>query len=317
MLSLRNMIGIHQGRERSDVLLALVLPAFLMLVSAYTNAWAFTGGNLTCCTGAAAVNTIDAILRGLFVEGLVFSCFKIVKMLCSSGNWFKCVSALVPGLVGLVAVIVSAGCGLAWVAKSGQMDWMIHAVSAFLPAWIVSIFQSGMGLLFPVALAVLAVYDISSLIEEHIRSGAHLGGLAMRVQSAEHHQTMLLKAQEAADEDEHIKASYDQMAQVNAQQAVEAARQGDYTFGLSTEPLKAAPQSGPAVQRINPPTAMPSLPAPGTVPQQAGYINGQYTTNFGPSTGHTQPINAMPPAAPVAAPAPVQKKSVLGWLSGK
>ncbi|GCF08093.1 hypothetical protein [Dictyobacter arantiisoli] len=314
---LKRMIGIHQGRERSDVLLAIVLPAVLMLVSAYTNAWAFTGGNLSF-SGPNMINTIDAICRGLFVEALVFSCFKIVKMLCSSGKWYNYPAALVPALVGLVGVVVSSGCGLAWVAKSGSMDWMIKTVSAYLPGWMTGVFQAGIGLLFPVALAVLAIYDISSLIEEHISRGAQLGGLALRVQSAEHHQTMLLQAQKTANNDPNIKNAYQQMAQTNAQQAVDAARRGDYTFGLSTEPLKLTPQQQSSVTRISPPAAYPSLAAPAGAPPmpmgQPPFINGQVTNNP-PFMGNTQQLNVGGPA-PLPA-APPQKNGLFSWMTGK
>jgi hypothetical protein len=331
MFSLKRMLGIHQGRERIDVLVSLVLPGFLMLVSAYTNAWAFTGGNLAFGTWSQIINTTDAAFRGLFVEALVFVCFKLVKMLFASKDWRLYLGALIPGSVGLVAVIVSAGCGLSWVIESGKMNWMVHSIGAYLPAFMVSIFQVGMGLLFPVSLIVLTLYDLGNLIEEHIQRGIHLRGMAMRVQSAEHHQTMLLAAQKEANEDEEIKRSYKEMAQINARQAVDAARSGDYTFGLArmTESLS-SPKQG-KVTRISPDMSRPGLPtppAPGLLSAPAtpfaptmplnpnqSFINGQVTTNP-PTTGMTQPI-AYPPASNM----PVQKGGFFGqavnWLSGK
>ena len=80
-LNLRRMIGMHQGRERFDVLLTVLLPLFLMIVSSYTNAWAFTGGHMAF-TGSDAPNTYVAIAKGLFVEALVFCFFKSVKNFC-------------------------------------------------------------------------------------------------------------------------------------------------------------------------------------------------------------------------------------------
>ncbi|WP_126549000.1 hypothetical protein [Dictyobacter kobayashii] len=306
------------------MLISLVLPGFLMVISSYTNAWAFTGGNLTFSTWAETVNTLDAVFRGLFVEALVFTCFKLVKMLCSAKDWRLYFAALIPGFVGLVAVIVSAGCGLAWVIKSGSMDWMVHAIAQYLPSWVVGVFQSGMGLLFPVSLMVLAIYDLGSLIEEHIHRGIHLRSLAMRVQSAEHHQTMLSMAQQEANEDAEIQNSYKDMARVNARQAVDAARNGDYTFGFAkvTEQL---PASGPTqVKRISPNMSYPGLSAPPTPNQlrapgvppiapQASYINGQYTTNVAP-TGVTQPITI--PPAPMPQPEPSMVKRALSWMGG-
>ncbi len=247
-MNLRKMVGINQGRERLDVLLTIMLPLVLMFVSAYTNAWAFAGGDLSF-DPTRLVNTIDAWVRGLFVEALVFSCFLLVRVLVFRG-WLAALSALVPAFLGLIGMTVSAGCGLAWVAKSGQMDWMIHIVSTYLPSWMASLFQLGLGLLFPVALAVYALYDVRHIIHEHVERDAQLGTLTVQVESAEHHQDMLRKVQH--EEDSKVENYYRQIAQANAQRAVESAKSGDLSFGLrdvmKTQQLQQ--QAEPTITRV-------------------------------------------------------------------
>jgi hypothetical protein len=308
-LDMRRMVGVHQGRERTDVLLTILLPGFLMLVSAYTNAWALTGGNLSFAP-ASLINTIDALLRGLFIEALVFSCFKLFKMLLvsgrwASGRWLLYFAAIFPALVGLMGVVVSAGCGLAWVAKSGQMDWMVKAVSAYLPFGLGKAFQSGLGLLFPVALVVYALYDIEHLIKEHVRRGADLSFLAVHVQNAEHHQNMLLKMQK--EENEKVREQYRSLAQMNTQQALNSARSGDYSFGLKKALEQAAARdrgsaslsSQTYVRPVGPPPVAPRLPEGNmpTMPMSGQPLTGQ----FGPApawpSGNTQniPVPPLPP----------------------
>ncbi len=322
-LNLRKMIGMHQGRERFDVLLTVILPLFLMVVSSYTNAWAFTGGHMSL-TGPDASNTYVAIFKGLFVEALVFCFFKLVKILCGLGRW-NFAAALVPFAVGLFGVIVSSGCGVAWAAKSGEMTFLISSVSDYLSPSVTGVFKAGIGMLFPVALAVLAVYDPKHMIKEHIESGSDLGVLALLVENAEHHQGMLRQAQREANNDPKLKDNYKQMAQINAQQAVDAARDGDYTFGLGKatvvlDPVVSAPLPQPSFQRL-----APSVAIPGSVPQlnapSQPFTNSPALPANYPSMGNTQQLTIPAPAPSLPPlPVPVQGQGLLqkgiGWLTG-
>ncbi len=299
-LDMRRMVGVHQGRERGDVLLTILVPGVLMLISSYTNAWALTAGNLSFAL-PHLVNTIDALLRGLFIEAVVFSCFKLVKMLLTSGNWRLYPAALFPAVVGLVGVVVSAGCGLAWVAKSGQMDWMVTTVSAYLPFGLGKVFQSGVGLFFPIALVIYALYDIEHLIREHVKRGGELGSLTVHVQSAQHHQDMLLAMQK--EEDEKLRDQYRQIAQVNAQRALASAKSGDLSFGLNEalekKSTKTLPPSSQTYVRpvitpsAPPPLSLPAATAP-TMPMQQPPLTGQCGPAPAWPTGNTQNI-PMPP----------------------
>ncbi|GCE06346.1 hypothetical protein [Dictyobacter aurantiacus] len=316
-VNLRSMIGIHQNRERFDVLLTVVLPLFLMVVSSYTNAWAFTGGHLSL-ESAEIANTLIATFKGLFVEALVFCFFRFVKILCSLG-WRYTFAALVPFLVGLFGVVVSAGCGLAWAAKSGEMNFLVGAVTTYMSPSLANVFKAGMGMLFPVALAVLAVYDPKHMIKEHMESGSELAVMAMKVENAEHHQNMLREAQKVANQDQSIKEAYKRMAANNAQQAVTYAEQGDYSFGLKTEPLQLPARHQSSVTRITPAATAPALAAPQAppfpglpVPNQPTIIPGQVTQNA-PFTGTTQQLNVGGPV-PVP-PAPPQKRGLFGQLA--
>jgi hypothetical protein len=311
-MDLRKMVGINQGRERSDVLLAIMLPAVLMAIAAYTNAWAFLGGNFSFATWEQGINTVEAIIRGLFMEAIVFSSFLLVRILCARGLR-GVISSIPPLLVGLVAVTMSAGCGLAWVAKSGQMDWMIKVVALYLPP-IAGVFQSGLGLLFPVALAIYALYDVRALIHEHVQRGAELGTLALQVENTEHHQQMLREAQQTANES--VKGQYIQLAQTAAQQAVDAAKRGDWSFGLNTT-MKTQQLQQTSVTPVSPAAASLQLPQPnaGALPRPPMMpmspmgqppINGQFGPAPAAHSGMTQNIQ-IPPQAPYP-PSPYQQR---------
>jgi hypothetical protein len=295
-MDMRKMVGIHQGRERGDVLLTIVLPGFLMLISAYTNAWAFTGGQLSFLP-VHLINTLDALFRGLFIEALVFACFKIVKMIFQRSRFYVWPVALVPASFGLWAAIVSAGCGLSWVVKSGSMTFLVKSVSDYLPHWMTGLFQAGVGLLFPMALIIFAVYDIDNLLHEHVSRGGRLGGLAVKVQSAQHHQDMLLKMQK--EEDEKLKEQYRQIAQANAKRALESAKRGDLSFGLD-DTVQTAPQT--YVRPLASPASMPQLPAAGGAPGASLFGQTPVTGQFGPAplghSGNTQNI-PLPPQGPL------------------
>ncbi len=327
--NLRKMIGMQQGRERFDVLLTVILPLFLMVVSSYTNAWAFTGGHMSL-TGPDASNTYVAICKGLFVEALVFCFFKLVKILCGLGRW-NFVAALVPFAVGLFGVIVSSGCGVAWAAKSGEMNFLISSVSAYLSPSITGVFKAGVGMLFPVALAVLAVYDPKHMITEHIESGAELAVQALMVENAEHHHTMLREAQKEANSNPAIRESYKQMAHIGAQQMVEAVRDGDYSMGLGKATVTPGPVTAPlpqqSFQRIAPPIAIPGGVPQLNGPQQAfpnspampmlgaaqqPFVNSPVMPANYPSMGNTQQLNI-----PVPVPASAQKPGLFDWLLAK
>ena len=210
-------------------------------------------------------------------------------------------------------MIVSSGCGVAWAAKSGEMTFLISSVSSYLSPSITGIFKAGVGMLFPVALAVLAVYDPKHMIKEHIESGADLAVQALLVENAEHHQEMLRQAQKESNNNPAIKESYKQMTMLSAQQAVDSARDRDYSFGLgkTTSQLLPAPQS--SVQRIAPPVAMPnSFPALNAPTQP--FVNAPaYPANY-PPTGTTQQLTY---PAPQPAPAPIQKPGLFNWLLAK
>ncbi len=317
-MDLRKMVGINQGRERSDVLLAIMLPAVLMLIASYTNAWAFLGGNFSFATLALGFNTVEAVIRGLFMEAIVFSSFLMVRILCARGGW-GWLAAIPPVLVGLVTVTVSAGCGLAWIAKSGQMDWMVRTVSLVFPAFMAGVFKAGLGLLFPIALAIYALYDVRALIHEHVQRGTELGTLAVQVESAEHHQRMFRDAQQRANEK--MQGRYDQLADIQAQQVFESAKNGDWSMGLNgamkTQQLQQRAQTSvtpvtPAPSRQLLPAAPPSFPVQYGAQQQPMLQQPPINAQFGPApmahSGGTIPLQ-MPPqnggGMPAYAPPPV------------
>jgi len=300
MLNMRSVVGTHLSRERFDVLLAVLLPLVLMAESGYANAWIFAGGHLVF-----DVNSVLALFRGVFLEALIFACFKMVKVFFMKGKWFV---ACIPGSVGVVGMIVSAGCNLGWMTQSPEMIAALHAVSFYLPHWMSDTFRIGLGLLFPIAVGVFALFDVRHLIEEVLNS-SHLDHQALLVNRAEQHRTAYLKAQ-----DKQIKAAsqaYNDICRVDAESMVNQVRSGDLSFGAH-EITRIQPVSS-SVTRLNAPVLTPQL-GPGVPPmrpmspfgQGQPTIQGQYGPAPAMHMGNTQNLNVPPP--------PPMQPQQGGWL---
>ncbi len=259
-MNIRTVVKIHLHRERLDVLLAVLAPLVLMLASSWSNAWAFAGGNLDL----RQANTYGALLRGLFLEALIYTCFKLVKLFFTRPNWKVRFVGLVPALVGVVGMIVSAGCSLGWAMQSGEMASIFAIVSQYMPAQMSNVFKLGVGLLFPVAVGVLAMVDPSHLVEDVLRS-AHLDNRALQVHRAEMHRTGFLKAQRRAVKK--AQQQYNEICETDAQRMVAQVRNGDLSFGakeLEQVAAHASMKRLPAqpTQVIPVPNAPLSLPTP-------------------------------------------------------
>src|SRR5437588_6185024 len=113
LMNMRTIVRAHLSRERLDVLLSVLAPFVIMLESGYANAWVFAGGQL-----GMDFNSLMAWGRGIFLEALIYVCFKLVRMFVERGRW---VVIILPLLVGMVGMIVSAGCNLAWLSSSSEM----------------------------------------------------------------------------------------------------------------------------------------------------------------------------------------------------
>src|SRR5262245_11085500 len=117
------VVRTHLVRERLDVMLSVLAPLVLMLESGYANAWVFAGGNL-----GIDLNSLMAWGRGIFLEALIYACFKLVKMFAMRGGrgWL---ALPIPLLVGMIGMIVSAGCNLGWMAHSPEMQSTLRIVN--------------------------------------------------------------------------------------------------------------------------------------------------------------------------------------------
>jgi hypothetical protein len=106
-MNIRTVVHAHLTRERLDVLIAVLAPLVLMLESGYACGWVFANGDLTLTNP----NTYLALGRGIFLEGLIFAMFKLVRVFLLKGGRGLLLAAL-PFLIGTVGMIVSAGCNL-------------------------------------------------------------------------------------------------------------------------------------------------------------------------------------------------------------
>jgi hypothetical protein len=296
LVTTRTVVGMHLLRERFDVLLAVLAPLVLMIESGYANAWVFAGGRLVF-----DVPSLMALGRGIFLEALIFACYKLVRVFAIRRVW----AALpIPLIVGTVGMIVSAGCNLGWMAHSPEMKAAFVVVAALLPGWMGEVFRVGLGLLFPVGVGVFALFDVSHLVEQLIKS-SHLDNKALFVVRSELHRTAYLKHQKRQ-----IKEASEQYAEIcraDVQHMVDRARSGDLSFGV--QELAQSQQTPAKVSRVGPPVAYPPLAGPGG--------------SFGQPAMQGLPSLPGAPGGPMgmpqmagAAPAP-QKGGLLGWLSGK
>ncbi len=297
LVTTRTVVGLHLLRERFDVLLAVLAPLVLMIESGYANAWVFAGGRLVF-----DVPSLMALGRGIFLEALIFACYKLVRVFAIRRIW----AALpVPLMVGTVGMVVSAGCNLGWMARSPEMKAAFAVVAVLLPGWMGEVFRVGLGLLFPVGVGVFALFDVAHLVEQLIKS-SHLDNKALLVVRSELHRTAYLKHQK-----QQIKEASEQYADIcraDVQSMVDRVRSGDLSFGV--QDFAQAQQTPAKVSRVSPPVAYPPPGGPGGSFGQPSVLGGPALPG-GPSGG---PMGM----AVTAGAAPAQQKGGLfGWLSGK
>jgi hypothetical protein len=166
-------------------------------------------------------------------------------------------------------------------------------VTEFMPDVLVSIFKTGIGLLFPLAVGAFALFDITHLVEEILKS-SHLDNRAVKVHRSEMHRTHYLGAQKKAGT--RVRKEYDEICQTDAQNMVSRVRQGDLSFGADEIEREAARSS---VTRLQAPAPVRQLPP----------VQNAFTGQVGPapaSSGNTQNIVVPPP--------PVQPQGQ-SWLS--
>jgi hypothetical protein len=277
-MNIRTVVRAHLMRERVDVLIAVIAPLVLMLESGYACGWVFANGDLSWNNP----NTYLALGRGIFLEGLIFAMFKLVRVFALKGGRGLVLTVL-PFLIGVVGMIVSAGCNLGWVNRSGEMTSVTAMVGQFMPLVLVSVFKIGLGLLFPLAVGAFALFDLTHLVEDILKS-SHLDNRAVKVHRSEMHRTHYLGAQKKAGGK--VRKEYDQICETDAQNMVGKVRQGDLSFGADEIERDAARSS---VTRLAAPTSVRQLPP----------VQNAFTGQVGPapvaSSGNTQNIVVPPP----------------------
>ncbi len=293
-MKIRTIVNAHLGRERLDALIAVLVPFVLMVESGYACGWVFADGDLSL----TSPNTYWALARGLFLEGLIYAVFKLVRMFVMHPKRLTRILAIIPLSIGCMAMSVSAGMNLAWINRSGEMAHIVLMVSQFLPPLLVNLFKLGLGLLFPLSVGAFAIFDLSKLIEEVLHS-AHLEQRAFLAENAELHRKEMKKAQKEAVKE--VASQYQQMAKADAQNMVSRVGKGDYSFGLGDAQHV---QPSTSVTRLGSPAAMPLLssgPAAGGLGQTTPFPSQTLPAQMmppGPVSGNTQTIQMPPPPQP-------------------
>src|SRR6266516_4810513 len=252
MIKNGNIVNWHLSRERWDVLLSVVLPLVLMIESGYANGWVYADGNLSL----SSPNTYLALGRGLFLEVLIFAMFKLVRVLLLKRQW---IVVLIPLVIGVVTMVVSAGLNIGWANRSGEMASIVATVGQFLPSFVLTLFKLGIGLVFPLAVGACALLDVGALVDEMLHASAHMNERAARVQVAEQHQQLWMKKQKESTKE--LEAEYELMAKTDARNMVNRVKQGDYSFGIND------------AQQINvPPSLSPLQANPGLLNKVNGFF---------------------------------------------
>lgn len=291
-MNIRFVIRTFLNLQRLEAFLAVLLPFFLIIESAAANAWAYAGGSFDWHDP----RTYIAIGRGLFFEVLTYSAAKLCKMLILRRRY---VGSVITGLVALWCIVVSAGNNLAWVLGGGELGGMLASVSHFLPPYIGTVYQMGLGLLLPLAVGALALVDIQHLVEETLHT-AHLDNKAVQVHEAEMHRTEYLKSQESQRKT--IKEAYDEIAGRRTQAFIDRVGKGDMSFGAND--LASGLPAASGARRLNAPAAngVPGLPmgnaAAGGRPMNAA----AFPPAMGPGQGHGYPQASPQPQPTVIYP---------------
>jgi hypothetical protein len=286
-VKLKTIVDMHLGRERVDVLLAVLVPLFLMVLSGFANGWAFSGGDLSPLN----VNMYFALVRGFFVEGMVYAFFKVVRILFCTGQWKYRALALLPFAIGTLAMVVSSYLNIGWEDRSGSLDGVVKIAGDYMPGAVLMAFKVGVGLLFPIGLASCALLDMGMLVDDMFRAAAQTSYRAAKVEIAEMHRNEWLKQQRAGLN--RMKDQYKQIAEADTQNMLNRVRQNDYSFGLdeftNTQPLSGQPsvtrvlapsqtiQLSPTQTTQLRPSVQGPYQAPPPPPQNGSYVqNGPY-----------------------------------------
>ncbi len=129
---------------------------------------------------------------------------------------------------------------------------MFASMGRFMPPFLLSIYEGGLGLLLPISVGALALVDISHLVHEALEH-AHLDDKALMVAESEMHRTAYLRSQRK--QGKVIQARYDAIAQKRADAYVRRVEQGDVSFGSTHKPL---PQAS-GLKRVVSPASPPLL----------------------------------------------------------
>jgi hypothetical protein len=307
MFNIRRIVSMHLGRERLDVALAVLLPLVFIVGSGLTNALVFAGGHL----GLDVVSAM-ALLRGVSLEALIYACFKLARVFVLKGKRAY-PAAVLALLLGMVAMIVSAGCNLGWTMQSPDMQYAFRMAGLYMPDWMATIFRVGLGLIAPVGVGIFALLDTAHLVDELLRATLHLDNRALHALRSDIHRTGYLRELKRAAKK--AQTQYRGICEADAENMIAQVRRGDLSFDAGKIAQAGGAQS--SVTRVigpgNGPVMIPganSYQGASSYYQQQPTINGQYGPAPAFHSGATQTI-PVPPAAGM----PPQQQGLAGRLA--
>src|SRR5215470_17470081 len=226
------------------VLVALLVPG-LIIESSVANGWVYGGGSLS----------VVAFLRGFFFEVLTYVTARQAFILGRKQHWF---GTVLMALVSVAAIYVSAVNNLTWVAAGHDLGGFFGTLGHVMGNGpLVRGYEFFLAVLLPVAVGAIALVPLDHFFQ-HALEQDHLDNHAVLVDERHMHRTRYLKAQRK--QKKRIQQAYEAIAEDRANQFIDQARDGDFTFGVGVTPIAGTQQQ----QALLPAPSQSSTPIQGT-----------------------------------------------------
>jgi hypothetical protein len=250
---MRHVIRMYLTWQRLEIALVALLVPGLIVESSVANGWVYGGGTLT----------VISFLRGFFFEVVTYVTARQAFVLARKKQVLSC---LVMALVSLAAVYVSAVNNLGWVMAGHDLGGFFGTLGRVMGNGpLVRGYEFFLAVLLPLSVGAIALVPLDHFFQ-HALEQDHLDNHAVLVDERHMHRTRYLKAQRK--QKKRIQQAYEAIAEDRANQFIDQARDGDFSFGVGITPI-------PSTQ----PQAL--LPAPS---QSQG-------TSTGTGTGRVWPAN--------------------------
>jgi hypothetical protein len=224
---MRHVIRMYLTWQRLEIALVALLVPGLIVESSVANGWVYGGGTLT----------VISFLRGFFFEVVTYVTARQAFVLARKR---QVVSCIIMALVSLAAVYVSAVNNLGWVMAGHDLGGFFGTLGRVMGNGpLVHGYEFFLAALLPLSVGAIALVPLDHFFQ-HALEQDHLDNHAVLVDERHMHRTRYLKAQRK--QKKRIQQAYEAIAEDRANQFIDQARDGDFTFGVGVTPIVGAQQ---------------------------------------------------------------------------